>query len=223
MQFDIKQWLDMYTTKVKRQFGNRIWLIGLQGSYGRGEAIDTSDIDVVLILDSVSFDDLKVYSSLLDTFPERNKICGFVSGKNELEAWDKSDLFQFCHDTTVILGSLEAIKKTITESDVKHAIHKGVCNIYHTCVHNTIHEKSMNILKELYKSAAFVLQAIAYLQNGVFEKKQQDLLSCLKYSDKKVLENKLELKNNNDEVFEELSETLIIWASNLICHCKIDC
>ena len=45
---------------------DRIWFLGLQGSYGRGEAGDQSDIDVVIILDTVSASDLETYAMLLE-------------------------------------------------------------------------------------------------------------------------------------------------------------
>ena len=45
---------------TRELFGERLWFVGLQGSYGRGEATDTSDIDVVsLFLDTLNIDDLK--------------------------------------------------------------------------------------------------------------------------------------------------------------------
>jgi len=31
---------------LNETFANRVWFVGLQGSYARGEACDTSDIDV---------------------------------------------------------------------------------------------------------------------------------------------------------------------------------
>ena len=175
MDFNIDKWLNTSTEAVQRQFGNRVWFIGLQGSYGRGEATSTSDIDVVLILDTLSVQDLKLYDKLLDILPNREKVCGFVSGKAEIEAWEKSDLFQFCNDTMPIIGSLDPLMNMITEADVKRAIRIGTCNIYHACVHNLLHEKSAEILKSLYKSAAFTCQAIVYLQTGVFEKKSKQI------------------------------------------------
>lgn len=78
MGFSIDEWMKQYTAAVQELFGERIWFIGLQGSYGRGEATDGSDIDAVLILDSVSAKDLDSYSKILDAFPNRNKVCGFV-------------------------------------------------------------------------------------------------------------------------------------------------
>lgn len=50
---DIKNWIAEFTNKVEQTFSDRVWFIGLQGSYGRGEATDTSDIDVVVILDEL--------------------------------------------------------------------------------------------------------------------------------------------------------------------------
>ena len=95
MSFSIEAWMRKYCEEMKKQFENRIWFIGLQGSYGRGEATEQSDIDVVLILDKITYEDLRTYSSLLEQLPNREKICGFVSGKEELLAWEPSDLFQF--------------------------------------------------------------------------------------------------------------------------------
>ena len=59
-------------------FANRVWFFGLQGSYGRGEAKETSDIDVVVILDELNASDIQTYQNMLDTLPHRELICGFV-------------------------------------------------------------------------------------------------------------------------------------------------
>ena len=104
---DIKTWITSFTEKVEQTFPNRVWFIGLQGSYGRGEATETSDIDVVVILDVLRIDDLKVYRDMLDTLPNRDLICGFISGKNELLNWETSDLFQFYYEPYSVLYALE--------------------------------------------------------------------------------------------------------------------
>ena len=223
MDFDINRWINTYTEAVQKQFGSRVWFIGLQGSYGRGEATNTSDIDVVLILDMLTVQDLGEYDRLLDTLPKREKVCGFVSGKAEIEAWEKSDLFQFCNDTTPIIGSLTHLMNEISEADIKRAIRIGVCNIYHACVHNLLHEKSVEILKSLYKSAAFTCQAIVYLQTGVFEKKQVNLSQFLMPEDRLIIDTRLSL-NSVDELskdeFTRLTDMLIKWSSEWIQQCE---
>lgn len=47
MSFQIYNWLEKYVHEVVSTFGYRIWFIGVQGSYARGEATEESDIDVV--------------------------------------------------------------------------------------------------------------------------------------------------------------------------------
>ena len=46
---DITLWTDRYMMALKDAFGDRIWFAGIQGSYGRGEATEDSDIDMVVI------------------------------------------------------------------------------------------------------------------------------------------------------------------------------
>lgn len=77
---DIKKWVEEYLIRAKDLFGERLVFVGLQGSYGRGEATENSDIDVVLILDEVKPGDLSEYGKMLDTLAHRSKVCGFVSG-----------------------------------------------------------------------------------------------------------------------------------------------
>ena len=64
---DIKKWMNIFLQKLDETFGSRIWFVGLQGSYGRGEAAETSDIDVVVILDELSTEDIQTYNTMLDT------------------------------------------------------------------------------------------------------------------------------------------------------------
>lgn len=221
MSFSINEWMEQYTAAARRVFGERVYFIGLQGSYGRGEATENSDIDVVLILDSVSAEDLANYSEMLDTLPERDKVCGFVSGRNELLSWEPSDLFQFYYDTTPVYGTLDELKSRIHRDDIRRAVSIGACNVYHMCVHNLVHEKSEDILKNLYKSASFTLQAIAFLNTGRYEKQKTRLFSLLNDKDGLVLKAGIELKNKaklTEREFGEYSELLLDRASEWICE-----
>ena len=218
MNDSLEPWLTQYRQTVEQAFQGRIWFMGLQGSYGRGEATEHSDIDVVLILDTVSPDDLEQYSLLLDTLPMREKVCGFVSGKRELFAWERSDLFQFCRDTVPLVGSLDDILAKVGEDDVRRAIRIGACNLYHLCAHNLVHEKSAEIMKESYKLAAFTLQAIAFWQTGRYEKKKEALLPLLAPEDRAILQAGIELKEK-DLSWEEgkpYAQRLLLWASRWI-------
>ena len=213
---EITAWMDDFLQKLNDTFGTCVWFVGLQGSYGRGEARDTSDIDVVVILDELSASDIGVYNAMLDRLPHRELICGFLSGKDELFHWEPSDLFQFYYDTTPIKGSLDELLAVIDEAAVDRAIKIGVCNIYHGCVHNMLYEKSEDILRGLYKFASFALQAIAFKQTGKYIKSQKDLIGVVSADERKIVETFLNLKNGGAVEFGIMSEELFAWAKKQI-------
>jgi predicted nucleotidyltransferase len=213
---DITVWMKNFLQTLNETFGDRVWFVGLQGSYGRGEATETSDIDVVVILDELSTMDIQTYNTMLDTLPHRELICGFLSGKNEIMNWESSDLFQFCHDTTPIKGSIDEVMAVIDESAVNRAIKIGACNIYHGCVHNMLYEKSEDILRGLYKSASFVVQAIAFKQTGNYISHQKELLQVVSSDERDIVETFLNLKNGETADFTLMSETLFAWSKKWI-------
>ena len=213
---EITTWMDGFLKALHDTFENRVWFVGLQGSYGRGEATETSDIDVVVILDELSASDIQKYNAMLDALPLRELICGFLSGKDELLHWEPSDLFQFYYDTTPIKGSLDELLSVIDEFAVNRAIKIGVCNIYHGCVHNMLFDKSEDVLRGLYKSASFVVQAIVFAESGEYIKHQKDLLTVAKPEEQAIINTFLSLKNGGTVDFIPMSNALFIWAKQWI-------
>ena len=213
---DIKSWLDEFLQKLNETFKSRVWFVGLQGSYGRGEATETSDIDVAVILNEFTVADIQAYNQLLDTLHRRELICGFVSGKDEIMNWEPSDLFQFYNDTTPIKGSLDELLPKIDSVAVDRAIKIGACNIYHGCVHNMLHTKNDDILKGLYKAASFVVQAIVFKQTGNYIKHQNQLLQAALLDEKIVIETYLKYKNCETVDFNSASEILFEWSKKWI-------
>lgn len=213
---DINNWLEHFLDALDQTFDGRVWFVGLQGSYARGEARDTSDIDTVVILDELSVSDIGVYNAMLDTLPHRELICGFLSGKDEISNWEPSDLFQFYYDTTAIKGSLDDLIPLIDNSAIDRAIKTGVCNIYHGCVHNMLYEKSEEVLKALYKSASFVIQAIYFRETGKYIRHQKELSGLVKKHDKTIVDTFIELKNEGIIDFNAMSEALFVWCKKRI-------
>ena len=213
---NITAWMNKFLKSLNESFGNRVWFVGLQGSYGRCEATETSDIDIVVILDELSASDIQKYNAMLDTLPHRELICGFLSGKNEILNWEPFDLFQFYYDTTPIQGKLDELLAVIDETAVNRAIKIGVCNIYHACVHNMLHEKSEDVLKGLYKSASFVVQAIAFKQTGKYIKHQSELRDVVSMDERAIVDTFLRLKNGGTVEFNLMSEALFTWSKKCI-------
>ena len=157
---------------------------------------------------------------MLDALPHRELICGFLSGKNELINWEPSDLFQFYHDTTPIKGNLDELLTVIDEAAIDRAIKIGACNIYHGCVHNMLHEKSEDILRGLYKSASFVLQALIFKKTGKYIKHQKELLGVVSADEQKIVDNFLKLKSGGAVDFSAMSEVLFAWSKKWIENTK---
>lgn len=223
MDFDVNTWMKGYLNALDAVFGSRLLFIGLQGSHGRGEATAASDIDAVVILDQVTPGDLKVYGAMLDTLPHREKVCGFISGQQELLNWERSDLFQFYHDTAPVFGNIDFLLPLIGKEDIHRAVRIGACNIYHMCGHNMVHEKNAEILKTLYKSAAFTVQAVYYDQTGTYVKQKADLVPLLQPQEREILQTCMALKKQPSmaqTAFERLSEMLFTWAGGLIVRYK---
>ena len=213
---DVNTWMQDFLQTLNETFANRVWFVGLQGSYGRGEATETSDIDIVVILDELCAMDIQTYNDMLDTLPHRELICGFLSGKDEIMNWEPSDLFQFCHDTTPIKGSLNEVLTLVNESAVNRALKIGACNIFHGCVHNMLHEKSEDILRGLYKAASFVVQAIAFKQTGNYIKHQKDLIQVVSSDEQAIVEAFMSIRNGETVKFDLMSEMLFVWSKKWI-------
>ena len=110
----------------------------------------------------------------------------------------------------------DEVMAVIEKSAVDRAIKIGACNIYHGCVHNMIYEKSEDILRGLYKSASFVIQAIAFKQTGNYISHQKDLLQAVSSDELPIVETFLNLKNGGAVEFNLMSELLFAWSKKWI-------
>ena len=102
------------------------------------------------------------------------------------------------------------------EEAVKRAVKIGACNIYHGCVHNMLYEKSEDILRGLYKSASFVMQAIAFRQTGRYIRHQADLLQIVGADDREVVGIFMDMKKGATIDFHKASHILFEWAKKQI-------
>lgn len=205
----MEQWIDQYCIAVKGAFSQRIVCVGLQGSWGRGEATASSDIDMVLILDRMDAADMLRYRKAVAALPHRELLCGFVGGKEELLGWEAGDLCSLYLDTTPLLGDLEFLRSRIDADALQRGVLSGACTIYHACAHNLIHEQSTQELAALQKSAFFTLRLCHYLRSGHPARRRSELLALLPQEERLLLETP-------PDRLEELSARMIAWSGSLI-------
>ena len=79
-----------------------------------------------------------------------------------------------------------------------------------------LHEKSEDILKGLYKSASFVVQAIAFKQTGNYIKNLKDLLRVVSSDEQAIVEVFVNLKNGGTIDFDLMSNIIFDWTKKWI-------
>ena len=173
MTININEWLNLAIEKLQKTFDENLLFVGLQGSYNRGEATSESDIDLVVILNKLNFEDLKTYRIIINEMPNKELTCGFISGKEELQNWSKADLFQFFYDTKCLVGNLEDIIQPPNIEDIKKSIKTNSETLYHAAVHSFVHSSNFKEdLQNLYKMTFFILQAKFFVENNKSEAKR---------------------------------------------------
>ena len=217
---EIETWMNGYIAAVRSAFGDRVRYIGLQGSRARGEAGPDSDIDVVCILDECSLADLETYREAVKDLPEREKLCGFVSGAREIENWDRGELFFFRRDTVDHYRHLRFLIPAEEAGDAKAALRQGACGLYHLCCHNFLHGRSREAVAAGYKSAEFLLRAKVYLEQGVWCRTRGDLARVLTGRDWDVIETAVSLRAGTcREDLSVLTDRLLTWCREILAAC----
>lgn len=212
---DINNYISKLTEKLQEIFGERLVYLGLQGSYLRGEATDSSDIDIMAVIDGLSLDDLKLYKQAIIEIGDYDKSCGFICGKEELASWNPLESCQLIHATKDIIGRLSELVPNYTRLDEVNYIKLSAGNLYHELCHRFIHtdiENCIRKLPQMVKSVFFIMQNLHYIESGSFCATKNELLSELEGEDKKLFETLLNISNSSDYDFDSVFEALLSFC-----------
>ena len=219
---DIENWMKELAGKLADEFGPRLLFLGLQGSYGRGEATEDSDIDVVTVLDRVELADLDAYRAIVCAMPEGEKACGFLCGAAELKSWPKYDLLSVAQDTRDVHGRLADLLPAFGRDDLADAAAIGASGLYHAACHTYLYgnkERWPVFLRNAHKSAFFILRALYELRTGENVRAKKDLLPRLSGDERKILECGL-TKHDTEEPLETAFARLLRWSASAITEAK---
>lgn len=200
-------------------FHDRLLYLGLQGSYLRGEATDNSDIDIMVILDTLMVSDLEVYRSVIQTMNHSDKSCGFICAKEDLINWNPMEIWSLVNGTKDYYGSLVNFVPAYTRQDVQNFTKMSLNNLYHELCHRCIHgrlEKTERALPAMYKASFFILQSLYYLEHEAYVGTKKLLVSKLQGRDRRVLEYAMDLEGFSSENFMERFELLFTWCQEKI-------
>ena len=188
--FNIDNYLEKLILRCKESFGGRLVYVGLQGSWLRGEATENSDIDVMIVLDGISVEDMKTYRGILKEIGWYEKSCGFICGKEDLANWNPLEAVQLKYTTKDLFGKLETLLPPATRQDEVNYVKISLGNFYHEICHRYIHagdEKSCDKLRASSKQLYFVIQNLHYLESGEFLLKKSDLKAAVSVEDRAML------------------------------------
>lgn len=187
---EAQSWVAAALSGLKKTFGPRLLYVGLQGSYRRGEAGETSDIDLVVVLDKVEPEDLDAYRNIVRTLPEGYKACGFVCEAGVLTRWPRHELFSFQMDCDDHYGRLDDFLPPLVREDAREGLRAGCSALLHLLTHTCLFADAgakPAVLKEAYKSAYFVMQLAHYLDTGVYCRSKGELLARLDGGEKEIV------------------------------------
>lgn len=217
--FDAAAYLSEMEARLKERFGPRLAYIGLQGSYLRGEATDASDIDVMVLIDNLSPDDLAAYRQIMLSLPDPDKSCGFICSTGSMRRWNRLEVCQLVHTTKDICGCLADFVPAWTMDDEKQFVALSIGNLYHELAHRLVHrgpEISAQKLPGTAKALFFILQNLHFVETGVFCKTKAELLSCLQDEDAAVL--RLALGDGECYDHNEAFARILAWCESALCR-----
>ena len=177
---DISGWMAALAEKLEEAFGRRLLFLGLQGSYGRGEAGPDRDVEVVCVLDELHPAALDVYRTTVRNMPEGDRACGFICGLRELAIWPDYDLLGLMLDTRPVRGDLREHLGLPGRQAARTALEIGAANLYHALCHGYLYgDRDLDSLRDHYKSAFFLMRMAWYLETGFWPPTGRVLLRVL--------------------------------------------
>jgi len=212
MTFDLNKYLDNLIQNCQSAFGERLLYVGLQGSYLRGEADESSDVDVMVILDRFSVRDMDLYRMILKKIGFYEKSCGFICGKEEMRRWNPLEVCQLRHTTRDLVGVLTDYLPSATREDEVNYVRLSLGNLYHEICHRYIHkdrERNVAAFRGACKGVFFLIQNLHYLETGRFILTKKGLKEAVSAEDRRVLEL-AELPDGFD--FDQAFSALFAWC-----------
>lgn len=217
--FDVDRHISDLLLLLKDHYSERLLYVGLQGSYLRGEAKESSDIDIMVVVESLSVADLDAYRSVIGQLPNPEKSCGFICSSVDLLAWNPLEICHLLHSTRDYYGVLSKLVPQYGRSDVINFVRVSVNNLYHEICHRYIHgsrQKNMDRLPGTYRNVFFILQNLHYLETGVFVPTKERLLSALSGPDRDILSAALYLEKSEEYDFDMFFRLIFSWCQDTL-------
>ena len=212
--FELSKYLDDLILNCRSAFGEQLLYMGLQGSWLRGEAREDSDIDVMVILDRLSVQDMDTYRGILKEIGFYDKSCGFICGKEEMMRWNPLEVCQLRHTTKDLLGVLTDFLPPAAWEDEINYVKLSLGNLYHEICHRYIHadrDKNVARFRGTCKGVFYLIQNLHFLERGCFILSKKELKEAVAKEDRMILEL-AGLPDDSD--FDQAFSSLFSWCQS---------
>lgn len=214
---DINTWMEELTDKLSSAFGDRLVFVGIQGSRGRGEARESSDIDAVVVIDGLAREDISLYREVVSEMPHSDLACGFIGSPEVLTNWPRHDVFNLVNDTKPVYGSFDFMDTEFSSEDAALSAKVGASEIYHALCHTEVFEPGAlgGALQACVKNAFFIMRALTLARTGEYPASRSRMFEIADEDEKTLLKAYEDPSSIDDEAFAEL---LLNWSHEIITH-----
>ena len=212
---NIETYISALIVSLQERFGSSLLYVGLQGSYLRGEAHSGSDLDIMVILETLTVSDLDTYRNVIESMDHYDRSCGFICSKADMAAWNPLEICHLIHGTRDYFGTLADFVPAYTRQDLRNFVTMSINNLYHELCHRYIHattNRNAAALPGTYKAVFFILQGLHYLNTGIFPSTKAELLTLLTGLDRAVLERSILLSKDESFDFRDSFQLLLTWC-----------
>lgn len=189
-QNQVDAWLSEFVTKLKNNYGSRLRWVGHHGSWGRGEPGPESDIDFLVLIDTIDKDDLFLFRDTVSSMSDAQPLgSGLLMSVEELQQTRRVYIMQFFYGRKELYGSVEGIVSPPCAEDFINDIRlKASDNLlaarhYLLFPHNLT--KVAPKLKYPFKNCFYALQSRLLLTQGKFIATKNEILKRLDDPDDK--------------------------------------
>ena len=220
---EVARWLSELVSRLQAAFGSRLLLVVHVGSWARDDANAHSDIDVNVILDRVTPEDIATYRAIVNEMPDRQLACGYLGGLNEIRLWPRYDLTAFYYGSEVLYGDMVDIVGPIVQRDVFDNAMVALSSVNHAVRHAMIYDESItaaaHAARDLYKVAFFVIQAWHLMTSGEYVAKKRVLAERTAFPEDRLVIQRFKHWDEDTERREEAPlDTLLLlerWSSGM--------
>lgn len=215
MEIDIEARIDELAKRLLDAFGDRLILVGIQGSRARGEAKETSDIDAVVLIEGLATRDVECYRAIVATLPHAELACGFIGSPAVLSSWPRHDAFNLVNDTKVVYGSFDFMNTEFSREDALLSAKVGASEVYHAFCHTIAFEPESlaAVVDACAKNAFFIMRALVFAETGEYPRSRARLAEVIDSEQRRLLDLHDHLE---DLEADEAANLLLAWSEQII-------